>query len=300
MRTFREAARGKEFVISTELFLVPESTGDTICEQVRLLREHVDGILVTDNQGGRLHLDPLAAAALVKAHGADPILQLACRNRNRIALLAALLGAAALGVSSLMLVRGNRVPEGLQPRSKGVFEVDAAELIAMAHRMKTDENLPTPPDFYIGSIVTPHEPAPGWIPVQISRKAEAGVQFMLTHICMDMDVLRAYMKHLVAAGTPRQMSLFVTIAIPASAEDARYLCRMRPHNRIPDALIERLESADDPEQEGVDICAELLRELTEVPGVRGAHLLPTRNLAAVNAVVEQAGLVRQATRPGGT
>lgn len=290
MRNFRDAARNKDFVLSTELFLRPESSSATIAEQVRSVKNHVDGILVTDNQDGRIHLDPLAAAALVRQHGGDPIMQLACRNRNRIALLGELLGAAALNVSSLMLIRGNRVPEGFQPRPKAVFDVDAAELIAMANTFKADEELPSPPDFFVGSVVTPHAPAPGWQPEKLMRKADAGVQFVITQLCMDIPQLREYMKHLVAAGMPRRLSVFITLAIPATADDARHLVASRPQNQIPDEIIARLDAASDPEQEAIAVCAEMLRELAEIPGVGGAHLVATRNLASVNAAIDAAGM----------
>lgn len=290
MNTFRDAARNKDFVLSTELFLRPESSSATIAEQVRSVKNHVDGILVTDNQDGRIHLDPLAAAALIRQHGGDPIMQLACRNRNRIALLGELLGAAALDVSSLMLIRGNRVPEGFQPRPKAVFDVDAAELIAMANTFKADEELPSPPDFFVGSVVTPHAPAPGWQPEKLMRKADAGVQFVITQLCMDIPLLREYMKHLVAAGMPRRLSVFITLAIPATADDARHLVAARPQNQIADDVIARLEAAGDQEQEAIAVCAEMLRELAEIPGVGGAHLIATRNLASVNAVIDSAGM----------
>ena len=289
MMTFREAARSKDFVISSELFLHPESTAEAIGEQVQLLSECVDGILVTDNQDGRLHLDPLAAAAIIKAHGGDPILQLACRNRNRIALLGELLGAAALGISSLMLIRGNRVPRGFQPRPKAVYDIDAVELIEMASNIKTDEHLPSFPDFFVGGLVSPHVPAPGWKLDKLTRKADAGAQFVMTHICMDLTVLRAYMKHLVAAGMPRRLSVFASIAIPTSAADARFLQQHHPSNLIPDDFVLRLDKAADSEQAAISICAEFLRDLADIPGISGAHLVPTQNLAAVNAVIEEAG-----------
>ena len=261
-----------------------------IGEQVRLLRDHVDGILVTDNIGGRLHLSPTAAASLVIANGGDPIVQLSSRNRNRIALLAELLGVAALGVSSLMLIRGSRVPDGFLPRPRAVFDVDAVELIAMATKLKADELLPALPDFFVGGVVTPHEPEPGWVPEKLTRKADAGVQFVLTHICMDPALLRTYVKHLVAAGLTRRLSLFVTIAVPASAADARWLLDSLPNNRIPDSVIGRLEQARDPEAEGVAICAEMLAACAEIPGISGAHVVATQNLAAVNAAIDAAGV----------
>ena len=289
MKTFREAVRSKDFVISAEVFLNPESGAETIKVQTDLLRPCVDGVLLTDNQDGRLHLSPLAAASLVRSNGVDPIVQLTCRNRNRIALLGELLGAAAIGVTSLVLVRGNRVPEGFNPRPKAVFDVDATELIAMASKIKADESLPSLPDFYVGSIVTPHHPPPGWAPEKLTLKADAGAQFAQTHLCMDMGLLRDYMKHLVTAGLPRRLVVFAKIAVFSSAADARFLRDSLPNHQVPDELIRRLDQAADAEQEGVRICAEQLQQLADIPGVHGAHLVATRNLATIPAAIDAAG-----------
>ncbi len=289
MKTFKEAVRSKDFVISAEVFLNPESGAETIKVQTDLLRPCVDGVLLTDNQDGRLHLSPLAAASLVRSNGVDPIVQLTCRNRNRIALLGELLGAAAIGVTSLVLVRGNRVPEGFNPRPKAVFDVDATELIAMASKIKADESLPSLPDFYVGSIVTPHHPPPGWVPEKLTLKADAGAQFAQTHLCMDMGLLRDYMKHLVTAGLPRRLVVFAKIAVFSSAADARFLRDSLPNHQVPDELIRRLDQAADAEQEGVRICAEQLQQLADIPGVHGAHLVATRNLATIPAAIDAAG-----------
>jgi len=291
-KTFRNAVRNKDFVLSAELFLHPETTAAMVGEQTRLLKDHVDGILVTDNLGGKLHMSPLAAASLVIANGGDPIMQLACRNRNRITLLAELLGAAALDVSSLLLIRGNRVPEGFEPRPPAVFDVDAAELIAMATKMKRDERLPQLPDFFVGGLITPHAPKSGWVPEKLERKADAGVQFALSHISMDASILRSYMPHIVASGLKRRMNIFVSLAICSSADDARWLRDHPPNNCIPDEYIERLEQAADPEAAAVEYCAERLRELQDIPGIDGAHLIATRNLPTINAAIEAAGLKR--------
>ena len=290
MNTFFEAVRTRNFVFSAEVFLRPESNAETIAAQAQLLKSHVDGVLLTDNQDGRLHLSPVAAAALVIANGVDPIVQLGCRNRNRIALLGELLGAVALGVSSLVLVRGNRVPEGFNPRPRAVFDIDATELIAMANRMTGDECLPALPDLFVGGVITPHAPKPGWVPEKLTRKADAGAQFMQTHICMDPALMRDYMKHLVAAGLPRRLSFFGSLAVLGSAEDARWLQTSLPSNRIPDTVVRRLEQARDPELEGVRICAEQLQQLAEIPGINGAHLVATRNLSTINAAIDLAGM----------
>lgn len=290
MKTYKEAIRNNDFAISAEIFLRAESAADMIREQTQLLQPYVDGIMLTDNQSGQLHLSPVVAASFVMANGVDPIVQLSTRNRNRIALLGELLGAAAIGVSSLVLVKGNRVPDGFDPRPRAVFDLDAAELITMATRLKGDEQLPAIPDLFIGSVVTPHAPKPGWVPEKLTRKADAGVQFVQTHICMDPDLLRDYLRHLVAAGMPRRVSIVVTLVIPASADDARWLRDNHPNDRIPDDVIRRLEQAKDAELEGVLICAEQLQQLADIPGISGAHLVATRNLATITAAIVAAGM----------
>jgi methylenetetrahydrofolate reductase (NADPH) len=290
MATFREAVRNKDFVVSAQIFLQPETTAAMIGEQAKLLHGKVDGVLLTDNQSGQLHLSPLAAASLLLACDVDPIVQLTCRNRNRIALLAELLGAAALGVSSLVCVRGNRVPEGFNPRPKAVFDLSAAELIEIASKMKADERIPALPDLYVGSVITPHTPEPGWQPRKLTAKADAGAQFVQTHICMDPEMLRGYMKHLVAVGLTRRLSFFVSLAIFSSADDARWLRDSLPNNCIPEELIERLDRADDAEQEGIRICAEQLQQLVDIPGINGVHLIATRHLPTIPEVIAAAGI----------
>jgi methylenetetrahydrofolate reductase (NADPH) len=294
LKTFKEANRIRDFSVSSEIFLKPETSAGMIREASLLLKNHVDGILVTDNQFGQLHMSTLAAAALLISNGVDPIVQLACRNRNRIALLSELLGAAALGVTSLILIRGNRVPDGFNPRPKAVLDLDATELIATASKLKLDDRLYSLPDFFIGGLVTPHMPKPGWNPQKLTKKVDAGAQFVQSHVCMDIPLLQNYMKHLVATGLLRRISVFISLAIPGSAEDARWLRDNRPNIRFPANLIRRIEQAADPEQESVRICAEHMQQLAEVPGVGGAHLVATRNLATIPAAIEASGLRKDA------
>ena len=132
MRSFKDAIRNRDFAVSAEIFLRPESSIDSITEQADLLRDHVDAILLTDNQFGRLHMSTLVAASILINAGVDPIVQIACRNRNRLALISDLIGAAALGVTSLLLVRGHPAPKEFKPRPKPVLDVNAAELIRIA------------------------------------------------------------------------------------------------------------------------------------------------------------------------
>ena len=251
MNTFREAARNKNFLLTAECFLKPETDAASICQQADLLRDCVDGVVLTDNQFGQLHMSTVAAARLFLDNDVDPILQLSCRNRNRIALLADMLGAVSLGVTSLLLVQGNRVPKAIKPRPKAVLDMETAELIATAAAMKTNEQLRSIPDLFIGSSVTSHLPKDDWVPRKLVEKADAGAQFLLTHICMDTELLREYMKYLVAARITRRLSVVVSIAILSSAADAVWARDNRPSATVPDSVVQRLEDADDPRAEGV-------------------------------------------------
>jgi len=290
MNTFQNAIRNKDFVVTSECFLKPETDAEAIRIQANVLREAVDGVIVTDNQYGQLHISSLAAASLMLKNGVDPIMQLSCRNRNRIALLGDLFGAAALGVSSVLLIRGNRVPDGMNPRPKAVFDMSAAELIATAASMTEDEHLPSQPEFFIGGLVTPHSPQADWIPHKLIQKADAGVGFMLTYPCMDMALLRGYMKHLVSNKLTHRFSVIVTTAILTSTDDAKWLRHSRPNVVMPKTIVKRMESAADPVREGISICIEQIQELQEIPGIAGVNIMATTDLGQIPNVVRAAGL----------
>ncbi|MCH9693517.1 MAG: methylenetetrahydrofolate reductase [Gammaproteobacteria bacterium] len=296
MKSFRDAIRTRDFAVTAECFLRPETDAESIRHQAELLRDSIDGVIVTDNQFGRLHMSALAAATLMRRNGIDPIMQLSCRNRNRIALLADLMGAAALNINNLLLVRGNRIPDVLEPRPKAVFDMTGAELIASAAAMVDDEQMRSPPDFFIGGLVTPHRPAPGWQPRKLNEKADAGARFMLTHPCLDMDLLRTYMQQLVSAQITRKLSVIATTAILTSAEDARWLRDARPNTTIPEQLATRIEAAADPEKTGFDICVEQVAELREIPGIAGVNIMATTDLAKIPQLVDATGLGTGATQ----
>ena len=287
---FREAIYTKDFALTAECFLRPETNAEHIRLQADVLRGSVDAVLLTDNQHGQLHMSVLAASRLFLDNGIDPVMQLSCRNRNRIVLLSDLLGAAALGVSSLLLVRGERVPEGFDPRPKAVFDLDARELIATAVTMNEDERLLSPPAFFIGGVVTPYRPKQGWVPKQLIEKVNAGLNFAMTHLCMDLPLLRKYMKHLIGNELTRRISVMVSTAVLSSAEDALWLRKHRPNVMIPDSLVSRLEKSADPLREGVAICSEQLAELATIPGINGANIMASTDLSLLPEAVSAAKL----------
>ena len=290
MKNFRKALSTQDFVITSEIFLTPETDSKSIQMQADILRDYVDAILITDNQSGRIHMSTLAAGALLMNAGVDPIVQLSCRNRNRISLLSDLLGCTALGITSISLVRGDRVPDDFQPRPKAIMDVNATELIRIANIMKNDEKIASQGNFFLGGVVTAHAPKPGWPAKNITEKIDAGAQFVFTHTCLDLDLLRTYMQRLGETKLLWKCHVVAGIVLLSSVEDAQWVSKNRPNVIIPNDIITRLGDAKDPEQEGIEICAEQLKELSEISSISGAHIIASEKLTNIPIAISQSGI----------
>lgn len=290
LKTFKNAVRKKDFTIAAQIFLRPETDAQAIRIQADVLKDTVDGILLTDNQYGQLHMSTIAAASILLDHGVDPIVQLSSRNRNRIALMSDLLGAAAIGVSSLLLVAGERAPDSFRPKPKPVMDLTATDLIRTAAIMKSDENLAHRPDFFVGGFATPVMPNSNWGAKNLREKVAAGAQFIQTHICMDVTVLSRYLGYLVSNNLIEQTSVIGAVAVLGSADDVIWLRKNRPNAMVPDSVLKRLEGAKNPREEGIRICAETIRTISGIPGIAGVNIMAARDLSAIPAVIEAAGV----------
>jgi len=280
--SFKQALHSKDFVVTVELPILPDSTADTLLSEAACVADRVDGFLLTDNQYGQPHMSPAAAAGILSSHGYAPILQLSCRNRNRIALIGELLGARATGIDSLMLVRGGVLPEGYAPRPRAVMDTDAKELIATAKLISENGRLGMEGELLIGTSATVHVPAPGAEPGELLAKAEAGAQLIIAQICQDIEIVRRYMDFLIANKLTQRLSVIASLTVVGSAEAAAWLRANRGGTVIPDALLERLAQTGFSEAAAIDETARLIQELRDVPGVSGVNLaaLPGAALAA--------------------
>ena len=288
--SFREALYAKDFVVTAHVNLSRVPDTDTLLRQGDILRESVDAVQVTDNPGAEVHMSGVAAAALLARHGIDPVLHMTCRDRNRIALQSDLIGAAALGIGSILMMRGDRIPERLKPRVRSVFDTDARELMAFARGLKDARDVSLLADLLIGATATVFEPEPGWAPLNLTAKCDAGANFIQTQLCFDMDVVRSYMSRLVASKLTHRASFLMALTPLPSAESARWIKDNVKAALVPAPVIARMEHAADPEREGIEICAEMLAELATIPGVAGASLLPLGRLDAIPAAVEASGV----------
>lgn len=291
--SFAAALRTRPFTVSAEL--TPISDANALVKQARALLQAVDAIQVSDNPTGRAQVAALAAAAVLRQAGIDPVLHMSCRDRNRVALRSDLLGAATLGVTSLLVMRSGPLRVGARPASKPVAEMGATQLIAAARALRENETptalgMARAPDFFIGAMMTVFDAPRGWQPRAPTAKVDAGAQFLQSQLCFDTQVLRRYMKHLVDTRLVHRCHVMVSIAAPATAESARWMRDNLRGALVPDVFVRRLRQASDPERVSVEICAEVLRELATVPGVSGAHFLAPVSPAIAAAIVEASGV----------
>ncbi|MGA8708234.1 MAG: methylenetetrahydrofolate reductase [Steroidobacteraceae bacterium] len=285
--------RAGEFAITAELTPPLSVDPQDLLERALPLRGLADAVNVTDGASARAHLDTLTAAALMVRSGIDPVLQLTCRDRNRIALQSLLLGAAAQGVTNLLALRGDDPSAGDQPDAKPVFDLDASALLRTAATMRDHGQLPHGREikgrisFFLGGADMPLDPKPEWKPESLLRKLDAGAQFVQTQFCMDAQILRRYIARLADAGITERVFIIVGIAPLASARSARWIRDKLFGSIIPEPLIARLEGAADPKDEGHRIALELMHEYCDIRGVAGVHLMAPLNESAVPSVIAE-------------
>src|SRR5262249_27470345 len=223
--TFAQRLAAGRFVITAELMPPLSCNPDDLIAKALPLRGLADAVNVTDGAGAHAHMSAMAAAALLVAAGIEPILQLTCRDRNRIALQGELMGAAALGVRNLLLLRGDDPTAGDQPDAKPVFDLDSRALTETAretrdgrrpHGAKVASGAP----FFIGAADIPIDPPPGWQPDSLKAKVTAGAQFVQTQFCMDPAIVRRYAARLAEAGLSGPAFLLVGVNPLRAAESA--------------------------------------------------------------------------------
>lgn len=286
--------RSRQFVITAELAPPVSCDAEDLLRKARPLRGLADAVNVTDGASARATLSAPIAAALLAREGIEPVLQLTCRDRNRIALQADLMGAAACGVHNLLCLTGDDPKAGDQPDTKAVFDVDSTTLTVTARDLRDKGELPSgrkvagTAHFFLGAADAPIDPPPDWRPDKLAAKIAAGAEFAQTQFCMDTGIVRRYADRLAQHEATRDLFLLVGIAPLRSAKSARWMQKHLYGTIIPEAYIERLEQAADPTAEGQRIAIELIEELAAIPGIAGVHIMAPANEAAVPAVIGEA------------
>jgi methylenetetrahydrofolate reductase (NADPH) len=288
--------RSGHFVMTAEAVPPVSCDGNDLLAKAMPLKGLADAVNVTDGAGAHAHMGATVAASLLLEAGVEPILQLACRDRNRIALQSELMAAAALGIRNLLLLGGDPPSAGNQPEAKPVFDLDARALMDTARRLRDEHQLPTGQavggnaEFFLGAADMPIDPPADWQPESLKAKRLSGAQFAQTQFCMDAAIVRRYVARLSEAGLIGDNGLFLLIGVNPlrSAKSAQWMRHHLKGTIIPDSFIARLEQAKDPAAEGRLICVELIAELSTISGVAGVHIMAPGNDAAVPEVIAEA------------
>jgi len=292
-----------EFVVTAELQAVDSADPAAVHELADLLRGKVDAVNCTDNSAAHAHLGPLAAAHLLLDRGVEPILQLTCRDRNRLGLQADLLGAAALGVRNVVLMTGDDVSAGDHPEAKPIYDLDSIHLVRIARIMRDEGRylsgrpLEVPPGYLIGAVENPFAPPLEFRPMRLGKKVEAGAEFVQTQICFNVDKLRLFMARCGELGLLDHVWILAGVFIPRSARAARYLRDQVPGVDVPETVIERMEAVPEHRQGelGIEIALEIVEQVRGIPGIRGVHLMSIRNETGIVRLIERAGLLPRPT-----
>jgi methylenetetrahydrofolate reductase (NADPH) len=298
--SFTEKLASGQFIITSEITPPCSLEAQALLDKALPLKGLADAVNVTDGASARAAMDPLAASALMLQAGVEPIMQLACRDRNRIALQGAVIGAAALGVRAFLCLTGDDPKIGDQPDTKPVFDLGSAELTQTvrdisAGKLPNGRDVAGATELYPGTADMPIDPTPDWQPKTLLGKITSGARFAQTQFCMDAAILRRYIARLHECGIPKDFPILVGIAPLASAKSARWIVENLYGSIIPQQFIERLDAASDQRSEGRAIALELIRDYVQIDGVAGVHIMAPLNEKAVPGLIEDA---RNALRQG--
>ena len=283
-----------DFVVTAEITPPVSTDPAEFLSRAMPLKGLVTAVNVTDGAGAKVHLSSLAAAHFLVQNGIEPIFQMTCRDRNRLALQGDILGAVSLGIRNMLMLAGDDPRAGDQPEAKPVFDLDSKTLLAMAHRMRTEQKLPSGTEvkggvkLVLGAADVPIDPPAGWEPKSLQAKVAAGADFVQTQFCMDIAVVRRYAARLSEFGI--RIPMLIGVAPIPSARSARWMREKLYGSLIPDTIVERLEKAADPKREGRRVCVEVLQQLADTPGVAGAHVMAPMNFSEIPAAIEESGV----------
>ncbi len=315
--------RAGHFAVTAELGPPQSAEGDVIRKKAGLLRDNCDAVNITDNQTAIVRMSSIGAGTILVAEGLEPVIQMTCRDRNRLAIQADLLGAYALGMRNLLCITGDHQQFGNHPTAKNVFDIDSVQLVQMVAGMRDDRVFQCgdafdgqEPRFFVGAAAAPFADPADYRPYRLAKKIAAGANFIQTQLIYDVDAFARYMEKVRELGVHEQAFILAGVGPLKSPGMARYMVNNVPGLLVPDALIDRMTEAGAPwagkskdelspddkreraaawKEEGIRICVELIGQIREIEGVAGVHIMAIEWEEAVRPIVEGAGLLPRPT-----
>jgi 5,10-methylenetetrahydrofolate reductase len=310
--------RAGHFAVTAELGPPQSAASEVIREKAALLKDYCDAVNITDNQTAIVRMSSIGAGTIVVSEGLEPIIQMTCRDRNRLAIQSDLLGAYALGMRNLLCLSGDHQTFGNHPTSKNVFDLDSLQLVRMVSDMR-DEHIfqcgdgfkGQEPRFFVGAAAAPFADPIDFRPYRLAKKVQAGANFIQTQLVYDVEAFEKYMQKVRELGLHKKTYILAGVGPLKSPGMARYMKNNVPGILVPDEIINRMNQAGAPwagkskdqltkedkkarssawKDEGIKICIELIQQLRQVEGVAGVHIMAIEWEEAVKPIVEGAGL----------
>lgn len=287
-----------KFAVTAELGPPQNANPEAIKRKAQHCLGNVEGANITDNQTAIVRMSSIAAAAIAISCGVEPVVQMVCRDRNRIAMQSDILGAAALGVKNLLCLSGDHQKFGNHPQAANVFDIDSVQLIAMVKRMRDDKQFISgdqikehEPRLFIGAVENPFADPFEYRVARLAKKINAGADFIQTQCVFDLDKFSRWMELVVAEGLHKKVYILAGLTPVRSHRALKYMKSEVAGMSIPDKLISRMESAEDAKEEGIKICLEMIEKIKDIEGVSGIHLMPIGWESITPVILERAGLL---------
>jgi len=298
--------RSGRFAVTAELNPPDSADPQEVYEAALVLSEVCDGINATDASGAHCHMSSVAICALLTRAGYEPVFQVSCRDRNRIAIQGDLLGAAAMGVKNVLCLTGDDVTAGDQPQAKRVFDFDSIQLLRTATIMRdkgmflSGRKLTTPPQLFLGAASNPFVQPFDWRPLRLAKKIEAGADFIQSQYCFDVPRFKEFMKRVCNMGLHEKVFYLVGVGPLRSEKTAEFMRSNVPGVHIPDEIVERLRQApkEKKREEGKKICVEIIQQVREIEGVSGVHVMAYRQEELVAEIIQESGLLPRPMQTG--
>ena len=294
--TLEKVLKAGAFAVTAELGPPKGADAQVIIDKANILKGHADAVNITDNQTAIARMCSMAAARLVIDQGLEPIMQMTCRDRNRLAIQADILGAAALGVKNLLCLTGDHQSFGNHPQSKGVFDLDSITLINMVKDMRDvpafqcGEEITMAPELFIGAAANPYADPFPFRAIRLAKKVDAGIDFVQTQIIYNVEKFEEFMAQCRELGVSERCHILAGVAPLKSAGMARYMKKRVAGMDVPDQVVERLSSSTDAQDEGIDVCVEVIERVREVEGVAGVHIMAVEWEESIPEIMKRAGL----------
>ncbi|MBF0430707.1 MAG: methylenetetrahydrofolate reductase [Fibrobacteria bacterium] len=293
-----------EFVFTGELGPPKSADVELVKKKAEFLKGAVDAVNITDNQTAIVRMSSIAAGLIALQCGLEPVIQITCRDRNRLAMQADVLGAYALGLKNILCLSGDHQCFGNHPTAKNVYDIDSMQLISMLKQMRDDKKFAcgddirqgkkgpvVEPKIFIGAAANPFGGPIAYRPIRLAKKVAAGADFIQTQCIYDMDRFKKWMQEVVKKGLHEKTAILAGITPLKSVRMAEYMRDNVAGMTVPDHLIERMKNAENPSEEGEKIAIEQVQEMKEIEGVKGVHFMAIEAEKTVKDFAKKAGLL---------